>query len=623
MKKILLFWALLVTLCGYSQINGYAKVTAIAGNVLSVSNVNQASHTFIVGDALVIMQMQDNVIGTNTADDVNFGNMAGAGPSSAGLYEIAYITAINGTTTIGFSSGAPTTITIDGLNNTYNTGANSSLQVITFRQMSATNYTTTGNITGLAWDGNIGGVVAMHVPGTLTLNHNITANGIGFRGGAVSANYYIGGTACYTTPFRANNTQHAFKGEGIYKNTTATYNNARAKILNGGGGGVQINAGGGGGGNYTAGGIGGPGWGGGSGCTVATGGHGYGGIALSTYISTNRIFMGGGGGGGQGNDGVASPGSNGGGIILIKANSIVTTGTCGRVISANGNTPAPSGNDGAGGGGAAGSIVLWVNSWSIAPGCPLTISANGGNGGTVNNSTHAGGGAGGQGVVMFNTTQPTTNVTTTTNNGAPGCSNNSVPCNTPAGSASGSNNQGISTPTTNPLPVELLFFTAYSLDERKVLLEWQTESEINNDFFTVERSQDGENWKMVLITDGAGNSNTSINYKEVDSEPLTGISYYRLKQTDFDGSIKYSEIVSVSLNQDELILYPNPAGTNLNIECKFLQTVHVYNAIGQDVSSFVVIHEISDSHIQMDLTNLSPGFYFIRSGNSIKKFTIE
>ncbi len=615
----------LIAICAFSthaQINGYAKVTSIAGTVLSVSNVNQTSHSFIVGDGVVIMQMQDDVIGTNTADNANFGDLSAI--NNAGFYEIAYITAIDGNSTVGFSSATPATITVDGLAHSYSTGANSSLQLITFRQMAAGNYTTTANITALAWDGNVGGVVAMYVPGTLTLNHNITANGAGFRGGAVSANYYIGGTACYNTPFRANNNQHAFKGEGIYKNTTNTYNNARAKILTGGGGGVQINAGGGGGGNYTAGGIGGAGWNGGAGCSVATGGYGYGGIALSSVIAGDRIFMGGGGGGGQQNNSASTPGGNGGGIILIKANEIVTTGACGgRIISANGNSPAIAGNDGAGGGGAAGSIVFWVNTWTINGGCPLSIAANGGNGGSINTTTHAGGGAGGQGVVIFNNTQPTTNVTTTTNNGVAGCSNNSSPCNTPAGSASGSNNQGISINTPNPLPVELIFFTAYLKSNQTVALEWQTASEINNDFFTIERSRDGDKWEMILITDGAGNSNMTIEYNEVDSDPLPGISYYRLKQTDFDGTIKYSAVVSVSLNQDGLMLYPNPASGNINVVSKALQAVYLYNALGQDISNFVSMTGISDTQIQIDLTRLSPGVYFIRSGNLIEKFTIE
>jgi Secretion system C-terminal sorting domain len=606
-----------------AQINGYAKVSSYAGTVLTVSNVNQVSHSFAVGEAMVVMQMQDDVIGGNTADNAAFGDLAAI--SSAGLYELVIITAINGNTTQGFTSATPTTIAVDGLTNSYNTGANSSLQVITFRQMAATDYTTVANITALAWDGNVGGVIAMHVPGTLTLNHNITANGVGFRGGAVSTNYYIGGTACYTTPFRVNNNQAAFKGEGIYKNTLNTYNNARAKILTGGGGGVQINAGGGGGGNYTGGGIGGPGWNStAAGCSIATGGYGYGGIALSSVIGANRVFMGGGGGGGQQNNSLSTPGGNGGGIILIKANMIVTSGVCaGRTISANGNTPATGGGDGQGGGGAAGSIVFFVNSWAINAGCVLTVAANGGNGGNVNTTTHAGGGAGGQGIVIYSGAQPTTSITTTTNNGNPGCNNNSSPCNNVAGAATGSNNQGIIPNTLNPLPIELIFFTAFSSDLRTVRLEWQTASELNNDFFTVERSRDGTNWEELLIKDGAGNSSSSISYDDVDARPFTNVSYYRLKQTDFDGSFEYSNIVSVTFNQTDLFLYPNPAENMLNVEGMNLQEITIFNALGQDISNLVEITKISDSYVQIDTGILSSGIYFIRCGSTIKTFAIN
>ncbi len=626
-KYILLSFLIIQSCISFSQINGYAKVTSIAGTTLNLSNVNQAAHSFTVGDLMVIMQMQDNVIGANTADNVNFGNLSAI--SSAGLFEITTITSINGNSTTGFTSGAPTTLTVNGLSNTYNTGANSSTQIITFRRMSAGNYTTTANISALDWDGNVGGVVAMEVPGTLTLNHNITANLNGFRGGNKSANYYIGGTSCYNTPFRANNSQHAYKGESIYKVTNATYNNARAKILNGGGGGVQINAGGGGGGNYSAGGLGGYGWNGtAAGCTSVNGGYGYGGIGLSAAITGNRIFMGGGGGGGQQNNSVATDGGDGGGIILIKANTITTSGACGgRTISANGETPPLSGNDGGGGGGAGGSIVFWVNNWSIGGSCALTISANGGNGGTINTSTHAGGGAGGQGVVIFNGPQPTTNVTTQTNNGNPGCNNNSVPCNNTAGSASGSNGDGIFIGTPNPLPIELLFFTAFP-SENIIQLEWQTASEVNNDYFTVERSKDAKNWEFVTRVSGAGNSNTSINYYDIDKKPYSGISYYRLKQTDFDGKYEYSSIVAVELNKENIQpvkLYPNPSNGELTLEGDAIEIADfkIFNVLGQDVTSLITVTENNSTAIRVNILSLAKGVYNIQTRTRVTRLVKE
>jgi hypothetical protein len=599
-------------------INAYAKVTAISGTTLTLSNVNQTAHSFAVGDEVVIMQMQDDVIGSNTADNPTFGDLSAIG--SAGLYEIRRITDIDGNSTLGYTSASPTTLSLASLTNTYNTGTNSSVQIISFRQMSTTNYTTTGNISALAWDGNVGGVVAMYVPGTLTLNHNIIANGQGFRGGNSSSNYYIGGTGCYTTPYRENNTQHAFKGEGIYKNTTATYNNARAKILTGGGGGIQINTGGGGGGNFTAGGTGGPGWNGtAAGCPFASGGYGYGGIALSAHISGNRIFMGGGGGGGQQNNSVATNGGNGGGIILIKANTIQTSGACGgRSITANGITPSLSGNDGAGGGGAGGSIVFWVNNWAISSTCVLTISANGGNGGTVNSSTHAGGGAGAQGVVIFNGAQPTANITTQTNNGNPGCNNNSNPCNNSAGSASGINGSGILQNTGNPLPVELVFFRATKLSENTALLDWATASETNNSHFSLYKSIDGLNWEKLTDIPGKGNSNAYNSYEFTDFNLLQGTNYYKLTQTDFDGTTKNHGIrfIEADINSD-FYIYPNPFDGLINISSNNnISSITILSAEGKTIKTLT---GINSNVCSISTDDLAAGIYFIRINNDFGK----
>lgn len=114
-----------------------------------------------------------------------------------------------------------------------------------------------------------------------------------------------------------------------------------------------------------------------------------------------------------------------------------------------------------------------------------------------------------------------------------------------------------------PLPIELLSFTA-DVNNQEVDLKWQTASEINNDYFTVERSMDGENFEPLIIVKGAGNSNQIINYYEVDKDPYSGISYYRLKQTDFDGEFSYSQIISVNItkNNKDINIYPNPVSNN-------------------------------------------------------------
>src|SRR5690606_5394358 len=139
---------------------------------------------------------------------------------SAGLYEIRQIMAIDGNSTLGYSTGSMSTVELNTLTNIYNTGGNERVQIVTFRQMSVGDYTTTANIDALTWNGNRGGIIAIYVPGILTLNHNIIADADGFRGGAVSSNH--GGSVCVSASvlrYRENNTQMGFKGEGIYRST--------------------------------------------------------------------------------------------------------------------------------------------------------------------------------------------------------------------------------------------------------------------------------------------------------------------------------------------------------------------------------------------------------------------
>lgn len=101
------------------------------------------------------------------------------------------------------------------------------------------------------------------------------------------------------------------------------------------------------------------------------------------------------------------------------------------------------------------------------------------------------------------------------------------------------------TTSTNVLPIELLAFRAVHTS-KGVEVTWSTASEVNNDYFTVERSSDSENWEEVATVKGAGNSNTPLSYNITDIHPLPGKSYYRLKQTDFDGTSTYSHVAVIA-----------------------------------------------------------------------------
>lgn len=98
-----------------------------------------------------------------------------------------------------------------------------------------------------------------------------------------------------------------------------------------------------------------------------------------------------------------------------------------------------------------------------------------------------------------------------------------------------------------PLPIELLSFT-YQIKNQHIILNWITASETNNDFFTIERSSDMQGWKALGNLPGAGNSNQRLSYQFSDIMPQEGISYYRLKQTDFDGKYEYFNPLVVKYN---------------------------------------------------------------------------
>ena len=117
------------------------------------------------------------------------------------------------------------------------------------------------------------------------------------------------------------------------------------------------------------------------------------------------------------------------------------------------------------------------------------------------------------------------------------------------------------------LPIELVSFTAILKNEH-VDLAWTTASELNNDYFTVEKTLDLVNYETVARKDGAGNSTHTLNYFDVDHNPYNGISYYRLRQTGFDGSVSYSEIIPIdrtSTSFFDMNVSPNPTTGNLNI----------------------------------------------------------
>jgi hypothetical protein len=552
---------LLLSVTSQAQVvNAYARVTDINSSKtrLTIDNLNESNHSFDAGEEVIVIQMQENVIGSNTSDNSSFGNLSAGNIGNAGFYEVGIVSSIN-------SSRTRITLTA-ALTKNFTIGTNSSVQVVSFRKFSSGNYSTTDNMAALPWNGSlgIGGVVAIQTGGTLTLRHNITADGRGFAGGAISNDYE---NACAPTVYRTSSSNHAAKGEGIYLATNSSYTRGRARILTGGGGGNDDNGGGGGGGNYSAGGDGGPGWN----CSGSPSG-GLGAIAMNTYLMAGtRLFMGGGGGGGQGNNSTQTPGGAGGGIIIIKAASLTTSCSSSTVrISANGNNSSNTtggGNDGAGGAGAGGTILFQVGSFNVPAGCPLQVRANGGNGGDViDNGAHGGGGGGGQGAVLYSAAAPTSNVTTTTTPGTGGL-NSSAAGATRAGNGTGSNNAGIISGIGSVLPVQLISFSAEEVS-KKVKVRFTATGDANTQF-DILTSTDGVQFSTIGTVKGTGSNNAVTAYTFTHYYPVIGKNYYQLKLTDNETAVTgYSGITSVTISAPErvAVAYPNPAHDHFSIK---------------------------------------------------------
>jgi len=156
------------------------------------------------------------------------------------------------------------------------------------------------------------------------------------------------------------------------------------------------------------------------------------------------------------------------------------------------------------------------------------------------------------------------------------------------------------------LPIELMDFSAVKKDA-VVLLEWSTASEINNQYFELERSIDGIDFHTIKKMNGAGNSNSILEYSYIDDSPLNGVNYYRLKQTDFDGEFSFSNIRAVRMESGEISIYPNPTSGLVNIEnYSKLKSISITDVNGKLLRTF------NSSDGPIDFSGLMNGIYFLR-----------
>ncbi len=156
-------------------------------------------------------------------------------------------------------------------------------------------------------------------------------------------------------------------------------------------------------------------------------------------------------------------------------------------------------------------------------------------------------------------------------------------------------------------------------------IHWQTASEVNNDFYSIEYSTNGREFKEIGQVKGAGNTSDLSSYSFEDFQNLGSESFYRIKQVDFDGTFSYSEVISIKrrLSSDDVVIYPNPSFDEIYLIANLKDAnVRIFNAIGKEQP--LELSKISDLNAKIDLSSFEKGVYFLeidaQGSKTIKSF---
>lgn len=169
------------------------------------------------------------------------------------------------------------------------------------------------------------------------------------------------------------------------------------------------------------------------------------------------------------------------------------------------------------------------------------------------------------------------------------------------------------------LPIELSYFSAQSRG-KKVMLKWETLSEINNKGFEVQRSTDGTSFENIAVISGKGNSSSIQIYELLDEFPPEGKIYYRLKQVDYNGAFEYSPVKTTEILTDvkQLKFAPNPAIEGITT-LYFTKAsngealLEIFNLTGQTIYQHPVsLNRDSETIVSINLSDLASGIYIAK-----------
>ena len=149
------------------------------------------------------------------------------------------------------------------------------------------------------------------------------------------------------------------------------------------------------------------------------------------------------------------------------------------------------------------------------------------------------------------------------------------------------------------------------IEDEKVHLNWVTATEKNNDYFIIQRSEDGNIWETIGVRKGKGNSIVENTYEMIDEKPLNGISYYRLKQVDFDGKYTFTPLRSIKNSKElDFTLYPLPAKDQviINYNHEKIDQIQLIDVLGNQIE---VIQKNINGESILDVSDLKSGIYTV------------
>jgi len=168
-----------------------------------------------------------------------------------------------------------------------------------------------------------------------------------------------------------------------------------------------------------------------------------------------------------------------------------------------------------------------------------------------------------------------------------------------------------------PLPLSILNFEIEKTSHQTVTIKWESNPKKNTWYFTVERSKKAYDWEELSKVVAKQNPSGNAHYSVIDKMPYSGLSYYRLKQTDFDGKTAFSTIRTFKGSDTQKIIYPNPASKQISISGKDLEfeTFKIWNIFGQDLTQRVKVILIEENLATFDISALPRGSYIFKTEN--------